>query len=234
MDAFVAKPFNVDELIATILRLTKDQAAGAASASTAAPQASADVWPGIALQQGLATWREEAAYQKFLRKFVSDYARSGAQLETWYAQGDNTSAQALVHKLKGGAASLSLTDVARTAGELEAAERDGADLTVPLRTLQDALAIACASIIAYAGEETAPAAEQAAGGGNAAALLRELLLALDTDSPDRASEVLKQLVPLVSSGATAQLQRHIDDFDFRGAEAVALGLMTELGLEMEE
>ncbi|MRV73096.1 response regulator [Duganella sp. FT92W] len=235
MDAFVAKPFNVDDLIATILRLTKDQdgAAAASAKPAAAPQATADVWPGIALQQGLATWRDETAYRKFLRKFAADYGRSGAQLETWYAQGDTAAAQALTHKLKGAAASLSLTDVARTAGDLELAEHEGGDIATALRALQDALAIACASIIAYAGADTAPSPEMS-GGGDTGALLRELLLALDTDSPDRASAVLNRLAPLISSSATAQIRGRIDDFDFRAAEALALGLVTELGLELEE
>jgi signal transduction histidine kinase/DNA-binding response OmpR family regulator len=232
MDAFVAKPFNVDELIATILRLVKGQATAMAAGAAPAP-APAEAWPGIALQQGLATWRDETAYRKFLRKFAADYGRSGAQLETWYAQGDNAAAQALTHKLKGGAANLSLPDVARAAGELEVAEHEGADLAMPLRTLQDALAIACASIIAYAGTDKEPP-PQADGNDDAAALLRALLLALDTDAPDRASEVLHQLAPRISGSVAAQLQSRIDDFDFRGAEAIALDLIAELGLEVKQ
>ncbi|GAB2867179.1 hypothetical protein GCM10027277_40200 [Pseudoduganella ginsengisoli] len=233
MDAFVAKPFNVDELIATILRLTRGLSAAGAPGPAAAPQADADIWPGIALQQGLATWRDEAAYRKFLRKFAADYGRGGAQLEAWYAQGESTHARALAHKLKGGAASLSLTDVARTAGELEVAEHDGGDIAGALRALQDALAVACASIAAYAGTDPVPAADTAAG-GDTATLLRELLLALDTDAPDRANGILTQLAPMISPASAAQLRGHIDDFDFRAAEAAALGLMTELGLELEE
>jgi signal transduction histidine kinase/DNA-binding response OmpR family regulator/HPt (histidine-containing phosphotransfer) domain-containing protein len=235
MDAFVAKPFNVDELIATIQRLTKGQSAGAAPAAGAAPQGEPDVWPGIALRQALATWREESAYRTFLRKFASDYGRAGAQLEAWYAQGETAAAAAQVHKLKGGAASLSLPDVAHTAGELELAEHEGGDIAAALRALQDALAVACASIVAYASAAGADAPpQQAAAGGDAAALLRELLLALDTDAPDRAIALLDQLAPLIAAAKVAQLRNRIDDFDFRGAEALALSLIMEPGLELEE
>ncbi|MBY0238246.1 MAG: response regulator [Burkholderiaceae bacterium] len=242
MDAFVAKPFNVDELIATIVRLANGSSGtGAAPAALPAQaQAQTEAWPGIALQQGLATWRDASAYRKFLRKFAADYDRCGAQLETWYAQGETASAQALTHKLKGGAASLSLLDVARAAAELEVAQHDGSDLAMPLRTLQDALAVTCASIIAYAGMDqtddrnAADNVDHADDRDDSAALLRALLLALDTDAPDRASELLRQLAPRINVGVAARLQGCIDDFDFRGAEAIALELMTELGLEMED
>jgi len=236
MDAFVAKPFNVDELIATILRLTRSLP-GAMRLAGSAPAAAVDDFPGIAVQQGLAAWRDAAAYRKFLRKFSADYGHSGAQLATWYAQGDHAAAQALTHKLKGGAASLALPDVARAAGDLQTAEHEGADTSGPLHALLEALAVACASIAAYAGANDAPSAAEVAavaGRGNAAMLLRELLLALDTDAPDRASMVLDQLAPLISANTAAQLLSSINDFDFRGAEALALGLVTELGLELEE
>ncbi|SFU28540.1 hybrid sensor histidine kinase/response regulator [Pseudoduganella namucuonensis] len=236
MDAFVAKPFNVDELIAAILRLARCPAPAAAPAATAAPAppAGAHDLPGLAVRQGMATWRDAGAYRKFLRKFVADYGASGPRLEACYAHGDGAGARALTHKLKGGAASLALNGVARAAGELEAADHTGGDVGAALRALRDALDTACASIAAYAGGEAAAAPPPAAGNADAAALVRDLLIALDTDAPDSAIGLLDRLAPLLPAGVVAEIRGRVDDFDFRGAEALTLGLITELGLELEE
>ena len=232
MDAFVAKPFNVDELIATIQRLTgcAPVAAAPAPADAAAP---AD-WPGIAVGKGLEIWKELAVYQRFLRKFSADYGGCGDLLAGRHAAGDRAGALALCHKLKGAAANLALHEVAQRAGALERVWHAAGDAGAPLDALGAALATALASIAGFAAEPSAPDAPPAGDGAAAAALMRELLAALDGDTPDRASALLATLAPLLPAGVADTLGEHIDNFDFRAAEALVRQAVAQLGMALEE
>jgi signal transduction histidine kinase/CheY-like chemotaxis protein len=251
MDAFVAKPFNVDELIAAILRLTRHTGpAPAAPAVTAdaaelANPAARERWPGIALQRGLAVWKDAGDYRRFLLKFSADFGDSAARVTACYAAGDAAGARALTHKLKGSAASLALMEVAGAAALLEAAERAGNDPGAALEALQRAIATALESIAGYAAEAApaAPAPEpDADGAGTAdtadtadtAELLRELIAALDADARARASARLDALAPRIGPASAGALRARIDDFDFRAAEALARELMAQLDVATRE
>ncbi|MDR7375904.1 signal transduction histidine kinase/CheY-like chemotaxis protein [Rhodoferax ferrireducens] len=241
MNAFVAKPFDVEELMLTIQRLTHFQPRLVEPGQVTLPlplplppaaSAALDM-PGIAVGKGLHVWRDLAVYRRFLSRFAADYAGFGAQLSPQYAA-DVRTARALVHKLHGAAGNLALTDVARCAAAVEAAG-DGVHPGPALVELRAALETALASIALFTSERPAAtaAAEVQVDAQRVAPLLVELLGALDTDNPDGASQLSEVLAPLLPPDALQALQACITDFDFRKAEAEVrlLAEKFDIGLE---
>jgi HPt (histidine-containing phosphotransfer) domain-containing protein len=89
---------------------------------------------------------EQAAYQRFLRKFVQEYADSVALLSA----ANKTEGARFAHKLKGVAGTLALPEVAALARELEQVLQTDENPAASLMSLQLALQTALASIERYA------------------------------------------------------------------------------------
>ena len=234
MNDFVAKPFDVEELMKAIQRLTHPQTVPTQAGDVPDPtpatgaRAHTESLPGVAIKEGMGVWRDFGAYHKFLRLFAADYADCGARLAAHYASGEHQAARTLLHKLKGAAGNLAIANVARLAAELEEIE-DDQQAADSLARLQTALDTACASITSLKLDQADPVASPPAAfkAESAAPLLSELLRALDTDNPDRAGQLLDKLAPMLPSAALAPLRACVDGFDFRGAEAWARRLASD-------
>ena len=245
MNGFVSKPFNVEELIATIQQLTHCQpesiATGQQEFELFAQEEPFDDkrFPGIAINKGLKAWADVALYRNFLIKFGNDFADWDKQLIGYYAASDQKPAAKLLHKLKGVAGNLSLVDVARLVAELEAIGA-GVDTGEALGRLRAAMQTAFASIALFAAETTAEPVPQPASPPAAVApkylpaLLEELLGALDTDTPEGAKRILEILGALLAPDTVLQLQTKVDNYDFRGAEVLVRGLAHELKFVLKE
>ena len=239
MNAFVAKPFAVDELIAVIQRLVGPrQAAAPLVAAGPAPRAGGGA-ERIAFDEAAKVWRDLDVYRRFLAKFARDNADSMAQLRRLLEQGHAKQAGAVLHKLKGSAGNLALPELARTAGSLERRLLEGGDALAELATLEQAFSRACEAIAAYtaepqgAGGAADPAASPPADKTRTRALLAELLAALDRDNPDMAAPVLQQLGGLLPTAKLTPVRASVEDFDFRRAEQLARDLAAELNEQME-
>jgi signal transduction histidine kinase/DNA-binding response OmpR family regulator/HPt (histidine-containing phosphotransfer) domain-containing protein len=247
MNAFVAKPFNVDELIEVIQRLTHCQpravlteqreAKSAAVAAAIDGQSTAyEDLPGLAIRDGLKVWKDVAAYRKFLRKFAADQGDCATQLMELAAAGDRNGIAAIAHKLKGAAGNLALLEVAHAAAELEStAKQADRNVSRPIASLQAALATTLTSIQSFAGvseEEHAPA-PAVLDTGRVSRLLLQLLHVLDRDNPDLAEPIMAELASAISSDHWKELRNCIDGFDFRGAEAKTRKLAASLGIALE-
>ena len=238
MDAFVAKPFDVEELMSIIQRLTRCQPElvvpeAATEAEEGEGKPSLDL-PGIAADKGLRVWGDLAAYRRFLGKFAVDYADCSTRLAQYHAAGDPVAAKALAHKLKGAAGNLALTDVARFAGLVEAIDT-GANAGPALDQLQSALDTAAASIAVFTAEAAQPArdASVALDRDQVRSLLAELLRALDTDSPDHAEPILATLESLLGSDAVVAVRACVEGFDFREAEAQVREVAKDMDLDLD-
>jgi PAS domain S-box-containing protein len=146
VDAWVAKPIDVDQLVATLARLCK-RADAAAPAEQAGPVPAspppADI-PGIDLKAALPRFGGQVeAFTALLRRFAAGQAGAAGEIRTRLAEGDRTGAGQAAHRLRGVAANLGALDVARCALELEQALRSEDDAALLLRAarLEDALRV---------------------------------------------------------------------------------------------
>lgn len=153
MNDFLSKPVEVSPLYQVLLRWLDAHPDGArGSARTppvaewpAPPDAATSLLPlfgleGIDAAGGLAAVGGKAAvYRRLLQVFVDTHAGDGARLRQHVQCGDPAAAGALVHRLRGSAATLGLVDVETAAAALESAIDDGTDPAV-LPLLAEAVA----------------------------------------------------------------------------------------------
>ena len=147
MQAHLAKPIDVDELVATLARIapqaiTPPPSSGPQEPAQAAPMPVPAHLPGIDLQATLP--RFGGSFERFAAvfgRFVDGRATALAELRLLVDAGDRQAAQQATHRLRGVAANLGAVDVARTAHELELALRNEAQPTVVLRLAELAAAL---------------------------------------------------------------------------------------------
>lgn len=195
MDAHLPKPIDVDELVATLLRVTGrvpyDAAMGGAGmpalpalAAQSAPSApsvpsapSAPELPGIDLRAVLPRFGGSfAAFASVLRRFGQTQGGAVDAIRAALEAGRQGEAGQLAHRLRGVAANLGATAVADGAQALEHALRHGADPAAHLAALDAALGIvlATANGLDDVSPDTVPPLPEAALDGALADLLRLL------------------------------------------------------------
>jgi len=138
MNGYVAKPIDVDELVQTLARVTgRGGEEGPAAAVTvplpAAPALPAAI-PGIDLKATLP--RFGGSFARFAALFKRLEASQGGAVDEARAcllAGDRGGAAQAVHRLRGVAANLGATEVARLALEFEGALRVDTDAALTLR-----------------------------------------------------------------------------------------------------
>ncbi|MDO2947683.1 hybrid sensor histidine kinase/response regulator [Aeromonas simiae] len=121
MNDFIAKPLDVELLIATLLRYLPRQV------YPVTVPAEVSAAEEIDIDTGLRNWGEASVYLKYLRRFRDDYMSVDKELPEYLVHHQLQEAATLTHKLKGVAGSLSLTDIAQASSELNEAIEQGQD-----------------------------------------------------------------------------------------------------------
>ena len=224
MDELLAKPIDVDELVATLARVTGRAGAPAAQP---APGAAVRQLPGLDLQAALP--RFGGSLDAFAAVFARFVAGAGAGLDELHAltaNGEREGALVVAHRLRGVAANLGAVDLAAQAQALESALRTGDDGAAAhhLARLEPALAPLQAAARELAPSAPAPAAPL--GDGPSPAQLLELL----RNNNMKALAVHAALAPgldtLLGAAAAAELAEAVGTLRFDDA-AQLLGTMLE-------
>jgi CheY-like chemotaxis protein len=232
MNAHVAKPIDVDELIATLIAQAPGAIRATAAPAAALPPDQPDLpaeLPGIDLRSALIRLGgDRALFVSLLGKFVEGQGDAPAEAGRLLAAGDGAAAARLLHRLRGVAANVGAVEAARLATEAEAAIKDGREAAVP--DLLAALDTAMAAVAAAAAAVDHPAPGKAPPEAIAAETLREelsrlagLLARNDMQAVDRFHELQPSL-----GGGAAKLARALDNLDFVAAQTCLAAIEEDL------
>ena len=128
MNAFIAKPFDIDTLIETVAELTKKGAAQACFARAPTPTLAAIEplclgvdQPWFALDDALTKWQSAERYKRQLTRFLKEHEQICTELEALVNTAAHRNLAAKLHKLRGAAGSLSLYPLMTCTGTLQEA-----------------------------------------------------------------------------------------------------------------
>jgi signal transduction histidine kinase/DNA-binding response OmpR family regulator/HPt (histidine-containing phosphotransfer) domain-containing protein len=244
MSGFLSKPFDVDIAISLILKNTRKTADVSITATySPAPKRprTAYYFPGLAVEIGLKTWKDEVAYRRYLRKFAQDFEHSVDEM----MQAEPEVAAARAHALKGAAGNLALFELAALTGKFDTALRAGEDTERLFSGLQTAMNIALDSIRRYAVDGDQDGAKEEGPGQSASdspapellsaltPLLADLLAVFDTDDPGAIVPILSKLDQILPQDRLAAIHDAVDNFDFRAGEGAVRALAAEYNISME-
>nr|WP_307736135.1 PAS domain-containing protein [Massilia pinisoli] len=163
MNDYLAKPIDVDELVAMLRRLTGRAASAPGDAEHPLPAAAMAIparIPGIDLKATLPRFGGNfASFAVLFKRFERSQGGAVGEIRALLNAGDRTGAGQAAHRLRGVAANLGATDVAGQALELEQALRseDAAALALRLARLEAALAVVLDAARDLPAPEAAPA-----------------------------------------------------------------------------
>ncbi|MCT9812754.1 PAS domain S-box protein [Acidovorax sp. Be4] len=228
VDDFVAKPFDVDKLIAAILRACNR--VDEATPLEAGHEKTASV-AVLDTASGLRIWPDAWALASALLKFSNIHADTVANMRS----SPDDEGAALAHKLKGAAAQLGLGAVAEAAKAAELQLIARSDASEALARLQDAMRDAQAAIHEYAAAAR-PArspAEAPPSSANREGKLNHFVKALQSDDASHIEHALEDLESLLSTGHWHELREAVARYDFRGAEACTRKIAVTLNILLE-
>ncbi|WP_201066804.1 MULTISPECIES: PAS domain-containing protein [Thiorhodovibrio] len=242
MNAYLSKPFDVEEAITMILHLTHGRTQHPVAKTPASVPAPADVgasdanFPGLTLERALGIWKDAAVYRRYLRKFSQEYRDAVTRIRAATPE----QARRVAHKLKGAAGNLGLDEVARCAARLEqlGATADATEQqTTAITDLQNALDTALASIAAYTAEPVAVAPEattRAHDQPDLAPLIRAAYSAFRDFDPIGAEEPLSELAHHLPAQRLAAIQDAIEALDAAAGDAAVRTLANHLHIDLED
>ncbi|WP_343729470.1 PAS domain-containing protein [Duganella sp.] len=246
MNAHVAKPIDVEELISVLTRLVtirgaaREMVAPVPVMAAPPPPAAAlmpplSPLPGIDVEAALARLGgNQAALTALLKRFEQSHGGAVAEVRTLLAAGQRQQAAQVLHRLRGVAANLGASDVARLTAAAEAVlHDDGADtLAMPaaLARLEQALAL----VTRTARSLTVPASTPSIPESNTTPPDLEQKLAelqgLLQNNNLKALEHFRALQPALASARQAQaLGEAVETLNFKAAR-----LMVEEMLQRKE
>ncbi|MCP4251757.1 MAG: response regulator, partial [bacterium] len=124
MDAYVSKPFNADELFATMASLVRN----GSSEQLPVPEAQPSQGDGAALDRHEALQRVEGNLEllgEMVGLFVDEYPVVADAIEAGLADGDLEAVASAAHRVKGNLATFAAREAAGAAAQLEAIARAG-------------------------------------------------------------------------------------------------------------
>ncbi|MEW8071037.1 MAG: response regulator [Candidatus Thiodiazotropha sp.] len=220
MNDHIAKPINVDELYAVLIKYIPDTARRDVQAQQKGAADETD--PVIDEHAGLAVCNgNRALYQRILKRFLSTEHDFLQRFQSAVEQDDRSSATRHAHSLKSSAGSIGATTLQRAALKLETACRNG-DTAEDLQALRRQLELPLSEVLAMLhGIENGSSVSDEAGIPDIHLLmplldeLKQLLENDDTAVVDIMDELSKQLRDSSLKDAWMGLHMAVDDYDFQ-------------------
>ncbi|MGB9989562.1 PAS domain-containing protein [Massilia sp. SM-13] len=233
VDEHIAKPIDVETLIATLTRLVPGIAAGAAPPAARDSSGRPDKVPGIDLDTALNRMAGNyPAFVGLLKRFENSQGGAVAEVRAQLANQGREQAALTLHRLRGVAANLGAVDVARLATRAEAAlhERDEASLAMLLPALEQAIGVvteAARTLPLPVQPAPAPAGTERM---NLVQGLEELVSLLRNNNLRALSSYQALRPALEEQGAVAlpALSRAIETLDFAAAEQMVATLLKRM------
>jgi PAS domain S-box-containing protein len=225
MNAFVAKPFAIDELVRVISRLKLPLPATTTSAPPDAAARSSAPASVLNIERGSRNWRRTEKLQEQLQKFSERHLRDPERIEAALRAGDSGASSEIAHKLCGAAGAVGLEEVTRIANALQDDARSREERLTLVLELQRAVVRAALAIQAYAGatsSQPAPVFEPKLSVRDVRDATARLLAALDSDDPGEIEPLLPLLSAILPAPVAHQFVLRVTAFDFRGAEAILI------------
>ncbi|MBO9827233.1 CHASE domain-containing protein [Xanthomonas sp. A2111] len=232
MNDFIAKPFQVEDLIAIIRRHLPPNLAALPLLPLALPPSvrPTDDWPLsdpalLDTVQAQRLWGERDPYRRYLLKLLQEYPDPAASVRALLEAQRPGEAVSLAHKLRGSAGSLALPALSVASAALEERLSTApAEAAGEIAALAAAMADTAAEVLRFADATqiaTTPAAatDAAVDPATLQASWYQVLQVLDSDDPDRIDHTLRQLAAVLPAAHTAELQQLLENFSFRDAEA---------------
>ncbi len=238
MNDHVTKPVNPHELLTTLARWIEPlyrKKAAAASRPTRAPLP--ESLPGFDMDAGLDRLSGNSrSYANLLKRFADDYRDAAKELARLLDSGDMEALRHQVHSIKGVAGNLGAAEVESAARDMEQAIVQGEkDLADRLGKLASALAPPLEVLARFFVEQAQPLGGVFSGEKapplpeGALDRLAELLSINDTGTEEAFEEIRDTLFAVVPD-ITGELEKKIQNFDFKGA----LGSLKNLIDRLEE
>jgi HPt (histidine-containing phosphotransfer) domain-containing protein len=238
MDDFIVKPFEVDELVACVERLAHrrlDETASALLVPKAVLQiqpAVFEIIPLIDVENGLKKWRDVAFYHKHLQLFIEKHGQDAEHFRSELSNGNKTAAMIITHKLLGAAGALSLKRIVCFVEKIEATfdKQDNSEDT--MMSFASILSQTLDAINVYLESEIQPLIRQTTVASVDNSIIRkeleQLIAVLDSDNPTIIEPQLRVLSEKLPKASFDKILTAIENFDFRGAEAIVRALVTDV------
>jgi PAS domain S-box-containing protein len=238
MDDFIAKPFEVDELVACVERLAywRGEKANTLPVLETEPIAF-DAIPLINIRHGLKKWRDVDFYQKHLRLFLQQHAQDAESLHQELLSGHQLAAMAITHKLLGAAGALSLERVVHIVEAIEDSFNKQGDVEKLIIRLAPILSQTCEAINVYLDAEIAQKTQQTTIEDTHASVkkeLEQLIATLNSDDPRLIEPRLSALSGKLPKELFDKILTAVENFNFRGAETIANALVTDIFNDKKE
>ena len=163
MDDFIAKPFDVDELVACVERHVCHSIQSKQDhilPTLQSPTIAIDTIPLIDIEQGLKKWRDVTLYKEFLRLFLQQHEQDAECFHDKLLDGNPVAAKAITHKLLSAAGALSLKRITHLVKEIEDAFSNDGDVNTLSSRFAALLSETMDAINVYLDAETAMETKQ--------------------------------------------------------------------------
>ncbi|WP_115527979.1 MULTISPECIES: CHASE domain-containing hybrid sensor histidine kinase/response regulator [Xanthomonas] len=224
MNGFIAKPFNVEELVTAIRHFMHPGMKRIPSLPHETELAAGPEWQHddpelLDAARARSLWRDREPYARYLSKLLRDNPDPAEVAAEHLRRNELPAIGAMAHKLRGAAGSLALPALAGAASDLETRIEDGQDITASLIALKDVMQRTAEAIGVFLQDDETTAAANDDAVALDAGSLQILEVALSTDDADKIDHALLICAPHLPPALQEELQRAVEDFDFRRAQA---------------